>query len=314
MKALKYSDITLMPKCSVLRTRSEADTSITLGNRKFKLPVVPANMQAVIDLSTARALSDNDYFYIMHRFDVDPLNFCSSDARTLKTISISVGVTDKDKQNIITLAKSDLRVDYITIDIAHGHSILMKSMIEHIKTHLPSAFLIAGNIATKDAVLDLEDWGADCIKVGIGQGSACITKDKTGFTYPMFSCMLECSAVAKVPLIADGGIAANGDFAKAIRAGGTMVMAGSIFSKCTDSPAPSIVKDGQIYKQYYGSASEKNKGHNNHIEGVIREVPSNNMSYEEKYLEIKQDLQSSISYAGGTDLSCLNSVEYKTLI
>ena len=312
MKALKYSDVTLMPRCSVLKTRSDADTSLKFAGRKFNLPVVPANMRAVIDLSRAQHLSDNDYFYIMHRFDMDPVSFCS-EARTLKTISISVGVKEKDRQDISQLANSGLRVDFITIDIAHGHSLLMKEMIAHIKRHLPDTFIIAGNVATRDAIIDLEEWGADCIKVGIGQGMACITKDKTGFTYPMFSSMLECSGVAKVPLIADGGIKANGDIAKAIRAGATLVMAGSIFSQCSDSPAPTIMKNGRIYKQYFGSASERNKGHGDHIEGVIREIESNGMKYVDKYKEITQDLQSSISYAGGSCLKSLNNVNYRQI-
>lgn len=311
MKALKYSDITLMPKYSALGSRSYADTSIKFGGKEFKLPVVPANMRAVIDLARASKLSDNDYFYIMHRFDMDPVSFCS-EARTLKTISISVGVKEKDQEDIVQLAKSGLRVDFITIDIAHGHSLLMKEMIAHIKRHLPEVFIIAGNVATRDAIIDLEDWGANCIKVGIGQGLACITKDKTGFTYPMFSSMLECSGVAKVPLIADGGIKANGDIAKAIRAGATLVMAGSIFSQCSDSPAPTIMKNGRIYKQYFGSASERNKGHGDHIEGVIREIESSGMKYEDKYKEITQDLQSSISYAGG-NIKDLLHVPYRQI-
>ena len=311
MKALKYSDITLMPKYSALGSRSYADTSIKFGGKKFNLPVVPANMRAVIDLKRARQLSDNDYFYIMHRFDMDPVSFCS-EARAFKTISISVGVKEKDQEQVTQLAKSGLKVDFITIDIAHGHSLLMKEMIAHIKRHLPNVFIIAGNVATRDAIIDLEDWGANCIKVGIGQGLACITKDKTGFTYPMFSSMLECSSVAKVPLIADGGVKANGDIAKAIRAGATLVMAGSIFSQCSDSPAPTIMKNGRIYKQYFGSASELNKGHGDHIEGVVREIESNGMKYEDKYKEITQDLQSSISYAGG-NMKNLSSINYRQI-
>jgi GMP reductase len=311
MKALKYSDITLMPTYSALGSRSYADTSIKFGGKKFNLPVVPANMRAVIDLNRARQLSDNDYFYIMHRFDMDPVSFCS-EASTLKTISISVGVKEKDQEQVTQLAKSGLKVDFITIDIAHGHSLLMKKMIAHIKRHLPDVFIIAGNVATRDAIIDLEDWGANCIKVGIGQGLACTTKDKTGFTYPMFSSMLECSSVAKVPLIADGGVKANGDIAKAIRAGATLVMAGSIFSQCSDSPAPTIMKNGRIYKQYFGSASERNKGHGDHIEGVVREIESNGMKYEDKYKEITQDLQSSISYAGG-NMKNLLSINYRQI-
>ena len=89
-------------------------------------------------------------------------------------------------------------------------------------------------------------------------------------------------------------------------------MAGSIFSQCSDSPAPTIMKNGRIYKQYFGSASERNKGHGDHIEGVIREIESNGMKYEDKYKEITQDLQSSISYAGG-NIKDLLHVDYREI-
>ena len=310
MKSLKYSDITLIPNLSTLKSRSEANTSAILGGKKFKLPVVPANMKAVIDKKLAKQLSDEGYFYIMHRFGVCPIEFCK-EAKDWDTVSISVGVKNKDFKDIETISAHARKVDFITIDIAHGHSFLVKNMIEYIKKELPDSFIIAGNVATANAVDDLAEWGADCAKVGIGQGNVCTTKDKTGFTMPMFSCVLDCAqSQSKIPIIADGGLRCNGDIAKAIAAGASFCMAGSLFTGCTDSPAVTTVIDGKIYKQYFGSASEHNKGHNKHIEGIMREVPTNNMTYAEKLNEIKEDLQSSISYAGGKDLSCMDKVNW----
>jgi len=310
MKSLKYSDITLIPNLSTLKSRSEANTSAILGGKKFKVPVVPANMKAVIDESLAESLSEQDYFYIMHRFGICPIEFCKR-AKDWKTVSISVGVKQKDFQDIEVIGAHARKVDFVTIDIAHGHSFLVKSMIEHIKNELPQAFIIAGNVATVNAVDDLAEWGADCVKVGIGQGNVCTTKDKTGFTMPMFSCVLDCAdSQSQIPIIADGGLRCNGDIAKAIAAGATFCMAGSIFTGCTDSPAVSTMIDGKVYKQYFGSASEHNKGNNKHIEGVMKQVPTNNMTYLEKFNEIQEDLQSSISYGGGKDLSCMAHVNW----
>lgn len=106
---------------------------------------------------------------------------------------------------------------------------------------------------------------------------------------------------AKVPLIADGGIKMNGDIAKALRAGGTLVMAGSLFAACENSPAETYLdeKTGLRMKRYYGSASVYNKHHKRHVEGTMVELPCNNMTYEEKLYEITDSLQSSLSYAGG---------------
>jgi GMP reductase len=206
------------------------------------------------------------------------------------------------------------------------HSVYKKGLYER-------PFIIAGNVASWGGVADLEDWGADATKVGIAQGDACTTYGQTGFGLPMFTCIQECAAVARKPVIADGGIRTNGDFAKAIVAGGTMVMAGSVFAACIDSPAETIYKISKTnelregmkigaggvfeksmdeilakrtYKTYFGSASAKNKGANVHVEGRVVELECNKMTYADKLDEITQSLQSAVSYAGGD----LSSVEY----
>jgi GMP reductase len=265
----------------------------------------------------------------MHRFDrhlADDIELANSEG--WKTISFSVGVKLKDKIHVTNIGKnSNLRVDFLTIDIAHGHCRRMKNMISHIKKHLPDTKIIAGNVATPTAVKDLANWGADVVKVGIGQGSPCTTKDKTGFTIPMFSCVLNCAGVyanqdeesshefmyreTPVPIIADGDIKFNGDIAKAIVAGADMVMSGGMFAACADSPAVKSVLKGISYKEYFGSASAENKGNSKNVEGKLTNIRTSNMTYEEKLKEIEQDIQSSISYAGGGDLRALKHVEYR---
>lgn len=336
-----YQDVFLKPRYSPYHSRSNADTSISFGPRCFKIPVVPANMVCAIDTNLARWMSANDYFYIMHRFNVDhshPVNQDNmafvklANEENWKTVSISIGVQEEDKEFLKLIAANKLRVDYITVDIAHAHSVRMKEMLEFIKTvefkamyyrcdvstdKIFSAwsagpvsyhpFIIAGNVATPEAVIDLETWGADSVKVGIAQGGACTTFGMTGFGIPMFTCIQECSQVAKKPVIADGGIRTDGDFAKALVAGGTVVMAGSVFAACEDSPAESVRRfDGDHYKHdeithkiYYGSASEYNKRTKHHVEGTKLELACNGMTYAEKLQEVTEALQSSTSYAGG---------------
>lgn len=295
-KQLYYDNVALLPNYSTLRSRKEADTSIVMGKFKFNLPVVPANMKCTIDEKLAFQLSEKGYFYIMHRFDIDVYNFVEqANQQNWKCISISVGVKDFDIQLVKRL--TNYRVDFITVDIAHGHCLMMKEMIEVIKQYLPTTFIIAGNVCTPEGFNDLAQWGAHAVKVGVGPGAACTTKLKTGFTYPMFSCIRNIVDNMKTDalLIADGGINYNGDIAKAICAGADLIMCGKLFSECIDSPAP--IKNGS--KLYYGSASVFNKNHTNNIEGKQIEVVCNGLTYEEKLNEITQDLQSSISYAGG---------------
>jgi GMP reductase len=330
-----YSEVFLKPRYSEFHSRSEADTSIKFGNKTFKLPVVPANMECTMNVDKAKYMSENEYFYIMHRFNADKTAPSNTDNKKFievankenwKTISISLGVKDEDKELIEHCINEELRIDFLTVDIAHAHSVRMKEMLEFLHSVYKRGayerpFIIAGNVASAGAVVDLENWGADAVKCGIAQGDACTTYGQTGFGTPMFSCIQECADIATKPIIADGGIRTNGDFAKAIVAGGTMVMAGSIFAACIDSPAETVYREiitnelsnrgtGKIivkpYKVYYGSASVKNKGTNVHVEGRAVELECNKMIYAEKLHEITESLQSSISYAGGD----LAEVEY----
>jgi GMP reductase len=295
-KSYAYDDVALVPEFFTGTSRSNIDTSCTLGRFKFKIPVVPANMKCVVDVAIASMLQQNDYFYVMHRFDVDALGFVEQCYQeNWNYSSISLGVQRDDWQLVEKLESMKMYPDFITIDIAHGHSVLMRDMIWKVKRHLPKTFVIAGNVATPIAYENLCMWGADAVKVGVGPGKSCITRLKTGFYTPMFSTVQQVAALDLKPVIADGGVQHNGDIAKALVAGASMVMAGSIFAQCVDSPTLSI--NGE--KVYYGSASAENKGHRKNVEGRKLLIESNNMTYLEKMDEITQDLQSAHSYAGG---------------
>jgi len=306
--SLHYENVFLKPNYSSVQSRSEIDTDILFCGRTFKLPVVPANMKCCIDTDTCALLDKHGYFYIMHRFDEDIHNFVRfANLQKFNLVSISVGIQQKDKNILTSIAQSMMRVDFVTIDVAHGHHAKVAEQISHIKQVLPSTKIIAGNVATLQGVEYLHRVGADAVKVGIGGGYACTTKDKTGFTYPMFSCVLECAKDRGIPIIADGGVRCNGDIAKALVAGASMVMCGSIFAACSDSPAP-LVKDasGRKFKQYFGSASVHNKIEKKNIEGTMKLMETDTFTYLEKLEEIKQDLQSAISYSGGCNLGALN--------
>ena len=254
-----YNDINLIPRMCVVKSRNECDTSFRFGNLYFRLPVVPANMECVINEELAVKLAQHHYFYIMHRFNVDVVGFCKKMISENLFTSISLGVNSDSYSDIDRLTLNSIYPDYITIDIAHGHSIKMKEIIHYIKNTLPKSFIIAGNVSTPEAVIDLEAWGADAIKVGIGPGSACTTYNATGFGSrgAQASIIKECAKVVKKAfIIADGGISHHGDIAKSLVLGASMVMIGGMFSGLSDSPG-SIVQgnDGQTYKEFWGSAS-----------------------------------------------------------
>ncbi len=314
MEIFDYDNILLLPRKCRVESRSECDAGVELGGRKFRLPVVPANMKTVVDETICVWLAQNGYFYVMHRFDLDNVAF----VKRMKTLglfaSISLGVKQPDYDSVDQLAAQNLTPEYVTIDIAHGHADSVKDMIAYLRSKLPETFIIAGNVATPEAVIDLENWGADATKVGVGPGKVCITKLKTGFGTGgwQLSAVKWCARVATKPIIADGGIRDHGDIAKSIRFGASMVMIGSLFAGHEESPGKTVEVDGKLYKEYYGSASDFNKGEYKHVEGkrILEPIKG---PLKNTLVEMEQDVQSSISYAGGKKLMDIRKVNYVTL-
>jgi GMP reductase len=306
--------VLLLPRKCRVESRSECDASLEFGGRRFKLPVVPANMKTVLDERLCLWLARNGYFYVMHRFDLDNVKFVRRMKEGGAFASISVGVKQADHDTVDKLAAEGLIPEYVTIDIAHGHADTVKNMIFHLKQKLPDTFVIAGNVGTPEAIIDLETWGADATKVGIGPGKVCITRMKTGFGTGgwQLSALKWCARVATKPIIADGGIREHGDIAKSIRFGATMVMVGSMLAGHEESPGQAVDVDGRRFKEYYGSASDFNKGEYKHVEGKrILEPVKGKLA--DTLREMEEDLQSSISYAGGTKLADIRKVNYVIL-
>ena len=307
-----YDNIYLRPRMSSLAHRADADTSINFLGRKFKLPVVPANMEDVISFDNAMYMASNGYFYIMHRFKDAAFQFVGYAVQhNFPYISISVGVGKEaqDDLNRILVTYGSV-IDFLTIDVAHAHHQNVEDMVRFIRslysgrTKIPK--LIAGNVATNEGYQFLCGIGVDAVKIGIGGGSICTTRFETGFHLPTAASLLECVPCKgwHKPIIADGGIKHHGDIAKAIALGADMVMCGGLFASCFDSPAK--VEHGK--KIYRGSTSYAAKGNSNHVEGKTLELESD-ITYEHRLEKIHQALCSSISYAGGTDLSALKKTD-----
>ena len=312
MELFDYENVQLIPNKCIVRSRSQCDTRIKFGPRTFKIPVVPANMQTVINEELAVWFAENDYFYIMHRFDEESrIPFIQKMQAKGLFASISIGIKAHEFDFVRELAQKKLVPEYITIDVAHGHSEDVMDMIRFIKEYLSDSFLIAGNVATPEAVRDLEHAGADATKVGVGPGRVCITKLKTGFGTAgwQLAAVRNCAKSASKPIICDGGIRHHGDIAKSIRFGASMVMIGSLLAGHIESPGSSRQVDGQLFKEYFGSASEYQKGVRKNVEGKIELIPARG-HLADTLIEMQQDLQSSISYAGGNKLVDLRKVDY----
>ena len=328
-----YKDIVLQPAYSEIRSRSSLDASVKFLGKTFESAAIPANMKCTINFKKARELSEAGYFYVLHRFyDYDEILNWMIENKDMKTISISIGVNKKDRDLIDKIVERAVSVDFITIDVAHGHHVLVKEMITYINNKL-KVNIIAGNVGTYQAAKDLYDWGADAVKIGLSMGKSCTTYNCTGVGTPMFSAV---SSIAKkkfskyvvhkqgglsgeykdisIPVIADGQIREVGDVCKALVAGANMVMIGSEFAKCEDSPADIIGGPavGNVNKKvFFGSASSTNKGHEGYVEGQTVYMDMRNETYVQYFNRINQGVQSCMSYAGTNNINDLSDMDYK---
>ncbi|HJR79421.1 MAG TPA: IMP dehydrogenase [Anaerolineales bacterium] len=182
----------------------------------------------------------------------------TKDGRGRLAVGAAVGVRDKEMRRVEAMLEAG--ADCIVVDIAHGDSHLEIEMIKNICKHFPNAQIIGGNVATADGTKRLIDAGADAIKVGVGPGSICITRDVAGSGVPQLTAVMECAEAARaqgVSVIADGGIRKPGDLAKAIAAGAQTAMIGSLLAGTDESPGLMMTRKGHRYKVSRGMASQE---------------------------------------------------------
>ncbi len=180
----------------------------------------------------------------------------TKDARGRLRVAAAVGVRASDMERARACVNAG--VDVLVVDIAHGHSDLAIDMVRNLKQQFPRIDVIGGNVATAEGVQDLVAAGADAVKVGVGAGSICITRVVTGYGLPQLTAVADCAAAGHeldVPIIADGGIRNGGDMTKALAAGASSVMLGSVLAGTDESPGVSVIRGGRRYKVVRGMAS-----------------------------------------------------------
>ncbi|MGH1468158.1 MAG: guanosine monophosphate reductase [Bdellovibrionales bacterium] len=255
-EGLTFDDVLVVPCKSEVKSRKDPDLSSQITKKITReTPIISSNMDTVTEGDMAKAMSDLGGVGILHRFidveqQIQELELVKKSKSPL--LAASVGIGDKGKERAKALF--DAGVELITIDIAHGHSSTMMDLTSWIKKEFPSLEVIAGNVATPEAVKDLANAGADAIKVGIGPGSMCTTRIITGCGLPQLTAIAMCKLEAEkhnVPIIADGGIKTSGDIFKAFCAGADSVMLGSLLAGTLESPGE--VRHGK--KLYRGMAS-----------------------------------------------------------
>lgn len=237
----------------------------------------------------------------------------TKDAKGRLAVGAAVGVRDMEMRRVEAALQAG--ADCIVVDIAHGDSHMEIGMIKNIRKHFPEAQIIGGNVATADGTKRLIEAGADAVKVGVGPGSICVTRQVAGSGVPQLTAIIECAEAARpsgIPIIADGGIRHPGDVAKAIAAGAQTVMIGSLFAGTDESPGLIMTRRGHRYKASRGMASltaniERNKREGNDLtreeiedyvaEGVEAAVPYRGKA-REVLTQLIGGLQSGMSYSG----------------
>ena len=257
-EALTFDDILIIPTYSaVLPKQAKLATQFT-RTIDLGIPIVGAAMDTVMDVAMATALARQGGIGILHRHV--PIQEQASQVIQVKSLGLkvgaAVGVDQHSKDRVAALHKAG--VDAVVIDTAHGHSQGVLDMVAWIKKNCPNLSIIAGNIVTASAALDLVKAGADAVKVGIGPGAACTTRIITGVGYPQFSAIANVAQALQstgVPIIADGGIRYSGDISKALAAGASTVMLGKLLAGTDEAPGTLVEHEGKHYKTYRGMHS-----------------------------------------------------------
>ena len=304
---ITFDDVLLIPAYNHYESRRLVDISITDKSGKLKLgiPVMTSNMDTITEHQMANFIGEKGGIGVLHRFlsierNIEEFKKCKY------PVFVSIGCSEKDFERAMALR--DAGASHFCIDVAHGHARYVGKTLKQLRDALPDACLMAGNVATYAGADYLASCGADVIKVGIGGGSVCSTRIKTGFGVPMLTSIQECARVDR-SIVADGGIRTPGDVVKAIAFGADFVMLGGMLAGTRPTPGPVVTKsDGSQVKEYRGMASREAQEDFlggmpewKTAEGVATEVP-----YREDESAVLADivggLRSGLTYGGSNTI------------
>ena len=263
---LDYSDVLFRPKRSTLKSRKEVDLKRTYkfkySNHEWEgIPIIASNMDGVGELEIANNLSNFEIITALTKqHDTEKINNCSFIKDVHKYVALSCGTSLESYDRLNEILKNFSFFQFICIDIANGYSEHFSKFISTVREKHPTKTIIAGNVVTADMTQELILSGADIVKVGIGSGSVCTTRIKTGVGYPQLSAVIECSDAAHglgAHIIADGGCTCPGDVAKAFGAGSDFVMLGGMLAGHKEGGGKIISSNGKEYLEFYGSSSEE---------------------------------------------------------
>ncbi len=320
---LGFKNVMFRPKRSTLKSRSQVSLERTYKFLHSKaewtgIPIMAANMDTVGTFEMAIALAEKKLFSAIHKhYTIEQWNsFLENAPEGIENnIAVSTGTGPSDSDKLASIMNANPKLKFICIDVANGYSEHFVKYVEKTRKNYPNKIIIAGNVVTGEMVEELLLSGADIIKVGIGPGSVCTTRVKTGVGYPQVSAIIECADAAHGlggQIISDGGCTTPGDVAKAFGAGADFVMLGGMLAGHDESGGELIEKNGKKYKQFYGMSSST--AMDKHVGGVADYRASEGKTVQVSYrgkventlLDILGGLRSTCTYVGAQMLKELS--------
>ena len=264
---LGFKDVMIRPKRSTLKSRSQVslERNFTFVNSQKKwsgVPIIAANMDTVGTFEMAEALAKDKIITAVHKhYSLEEWsNFLSAQPDSIYDfIALSTGIGSADEEKIQKIVEKHPKINFLCIDVANGYSEHFVDFVKKIRSIFPDKTIIAGNVVTGEMVEELILGGADIIKVGIGPGSVCTTRIKTGVGYPQLSAIIECADAAHGlggHIISDGGCKIPGDVAKAFGGGADFVMLGGMFAGHDESGGEIVEENGKKFRLFYGMSSQ----------------------------------------------------------
>lgn len=318
---LDFSDVLIRPKRSVLKTRADVslEREFTFKHTQTSwtgVPIIASNMDHTGTFNMARALSEHKLLTALDKFLTpdDWKKFAKEHPETLSSCCISVGITETDLTKLAEVM-AIAPIPFICLDVANGYTERFVSYIEQLREKYPKTVIMAGNVVTGEMVEELILSGADIVKIGIGPGSVCTTREKTGVGYPQLSAIIECADAAHGlggQVCADGGCVTPGDVAKAFAAGADFVMLGGMFSGHDETLGEIIETNGKKYKRFYGMSSTEamERHHGSVADYRASEGRSVNVPYKgpvkNTILDILGGIRSTCTYVGAHRLKELS--------
>ena len=316
---LGFKDVMIRPKRSTLKSRSQVSLKrqFTFLHSKITwqgIPIIAANMDTVGTFEMATALASKNLITAIHKhYSITDWNVFSSNAPEgiENQIAVSTGTSKEDAEKLASILSFNPHFKFICIDVANGYSEHFVNFVKQARLQYPDKVIIAGNVVTGEMVEELLLAGADIVKVGIGPGSVCTTRVKTGVGYPQLSAIIECADAAHGlggQIISDGGCAIPGDIAKAFGAGADFVMLGGMLSGHQESGGELIERDGKHFKKFYGMSSTT--AMEKHVGGVAEYRASEGKTVEVAFKgpvtntlhDILGGLRSTCTYVGAAKL------------